>query len=132
MKKIMLITMGGTISASGEDRLYFKDYQSGVFTGEDFIREIPELQTIAHLTIVSLDNVSSTRIQTSHWIRLREIITKALIVDSYDGIVITHGTSTLEETAYFIHLTVPSHKPIVFVGAQRPFTAISSDAPLNL
>src|SRR5699024_10926803 len=67
-----------------------------------------------------------------HWIQLRKIIIDTLAENDVDGFVISHGTSTLEETAYFLHLTVSTDKPIVFVGAQRPFTALSSDASLNL
>src|SRR5699024_8842562 len=74
----------------------------------------------------------STKITGDHWITLREKVNKYLNEADFDGVVITHGTSTLEETAYFLHLTVNSEKPIVFVGAQRPFTALSSDAQLNL
>jgi len=59
-------------------------------------------------------------------------IIRYLEIENYDGIVITHGTNTLEETAYFLHLTVPTKKPIVLIGSQRPYTAISSDAQLNI
>src|SRR5690625_922649 len=76
--------------------------------------------------------VSKTSLKSEHWLKLREKVMSYLIDSDIDGIVITHGTNTLEETAYFLHLTVPTNKPIVFVGAQRPFTALSSDAHLNL
>lgn len=132
MKKIMVITMGGTISARGMDRLDLKDYQSGLLTGKDFIESYPELQTLAEIDIEQLDNISSTRINPTHWVTLRRKVEDYLNEKGYDGVVITHGTNTLEETAYFLHLTVRSEKPIVFVGAQRPFFSISSDAPLNL
>jgi len=132
LKKIKIIQMGGTISARGERRLDLKDYISGVYKGQDFIEAIPELQDIAEIEFESFLNVSSTVINPSHWIQLRDNVKKSLIEENFDGIVITHGTNTLEETAYFLHLTVPSNKPIVFVGAQRPFTALSSDAHLNI
>src|SRR5690625_4119547 len=124
--------MGGTISAIGENRLDLKDYTSGVYKGNDFIDALPELREIAEVEFESFLGVSSTVINSTHWIQLRNKVTKHLLEENFDGIVITHGTSTLEETAYFLHLTVPSNKPIVFVGAQRPFTALSSDAHLNL
>src|SRR5690625_3314698 len=132
MKKIKLIAMGGTISAWGNSRTDLKDYRSGILTGNDFLKQIPELNQIADLRIEQFDNVSSTEINTTHWIQLRNRIQTLLTEDEYDGIVITQGTNTLEETAYFLHLTVPSEKPIVLVGSQRPFSAISSDAQLNL
>lgn len=132
MKKIVIIEMGGTISAEGTDRLDLKDYVSGKVSGKQFLEQIPELEQIANITFDSFAHVSSTKITTTHWIGLREKITEYLNEKQYDGVVITHGTNTIEETAYFLHLTVPSDKPIVCVGAQRPFTALSSDAQLNL
>src|SRR5690625_1085995 len=128
MKRIHIIEMGGTISAHGVDRLDLKDYTSGKYKGEDFLQTIPELETIASITFDSFLHISSTKVAASDWIRLREKVIDALERDNVDGIVITHGTNTIEETAYFLHLTVPSKKPIVLVGAQRPFTALSSDA----
>lgn len=124
--------MGGTISAQGKDYLDLKDYQSGGLTGDDFFKAIPELKEIADVSFTPFLQVSSTEIKETHWIQLRNKVMHYLLEENYDGVVITHGTSTLEETAYFLHLTVPSDKPIVFVGAQRPFTSISTDAPYNL
>src|SRR5690625_290765 len=124
--------MGGTISAKGTDRLDLKDYETGLYTGEDFLKAIPEIEDVAEVKFESFLRVSSTKITSEHWIELRNRVTACLIEEDFDGVVITHGTNTLEETAYFLHLTVPSEKPIVFVGAQRPFTALSSDAHLNL
>lgn len=132
MKKIVIIEMGGTISAEGSDRLDLKDYVSGKVSGEQFLENIPELEQLADITFDSFAQVSSTKITVSHWIDLRERVTDYLNNKQYDGVVITHGTNTVEETAYFLHLTVPSDKPIVCVGAQRPFTALSSDAQINL
>lgn len=132
MKKIVIIEMGGTISAAGSDRLDLKDYESGKVSGNQFLKDIPELEEIAQITFDSFAQVSSTKVDTSHWIKLRQKIITYLNEAQYDGVVITHGTNTIEETAYFLHLTIPSEKPIVCVGAQRPFSALSSDAQLNL
>lgn len=132
MKHIHIIEMGGTISAKGKDRLDLKDYTSGIFERDDFLETIPELENIAKVTFTTFSKISSTRINATHWIELRNTIIEKLKDDTIDGFVISHGTSTLEETAYFLHLTIPTDLPIVFVGAQRPFTALSSDAPLNL
>lgn len=132
MKHIHVIEMGGTISAQGSDRLDLKDYTSGIFHHHDFLAHIPELSDIAYLSFTTFSQISSTKISTNHWIELRELIMEQLTHNKTDGFVISHGTSTLEETAYFLHLTVPTTKPIVFVGAQRPYTALSTDAPLNL
>lgn len=132
MKKILLITLGGTISAKGHNRLDLKDYTSGFIHGDFYLEDLPELKEIAEINVLQVDNVSSTQIKASHWIKLKNEIEYYLNESDFDGVVITHGTNTLEETAYFLHLTVNSDKPIVLVGAQRPYTAISSDAQLNL
>ena len=132
MKHIHVIELGGTISARGRDRLDLKDYTSGIFHKNDFLQQIPELKDIASLSFTTFSKISSTKITSEHWLTLRKIIIDQLSHHNVDGFVISHGTSTLEETAYFLHLTIPTDKPIVFVGAQRPFTALSSDAPLNL
>src|SRR5699024_10307820 len=91
-----------------------------------------ELDDLANIDMYQMDKISSTQINANHWIQLKQKIDVLLNEENYDGVVITHGTSTLEETAYFLHLTVNSNKPVVLVGAQRPFSALSSDAPLQL
>lgn len=130
--KIKLLALGGTISAKGMNRLDLKDYQSGLITPEFFVKDLPELSEIARVDVETMDGISSTAIEITHWLTLREKIIHYVTSEQYDGIVITHGTSTLEETAYFLHLTVPTDKPIVLIGAQRPYTALSSDAQLNI
>src|SRR5699024_3522946 len=132
MKHIAFIHLGGTISALGKNRLDLKDYQSGKLSGEDFLRDLPELKELAHIEMYQMERISSTQINENHWIQLKQTVDSLLNEKKYDGVVITHGTSTLEETAYFLHLTVNSNKPVVLVGAQRPFSALSSDAPLQL
>lgn len=132
MKKILLITLGGTISAQGHNRLDLKDYTSGLIEGKYYLENLPELKDIAEIEVLQVDSVSSTQIKGTHWIKLKKDIEYYLNEKEFDGVVITHGTNTLEETAYFLHLTVNNSKPIVIVGSQRPYTAISSDAQLNL
>lgn len=132
LKHIHVIELGGTISAKGLNRLDYKDYSSGIYKNDDFLAAIPELSSIAKLSFTTLSNISSTKITTQHWVELRNFIVSKLKEEKIDGFVISHGTSTLEETAYFLHLTIPTEKPIVLVGAQRPFTALSSDAHINL
>lgn len=132
MKKIKLIALGGTISAKGMNRLDLKDYVSGKVNPAQFISDLPEINSFAEITVDAYDNISSTDIQISHWIELREKIIKSFQEENYDGIVVTQGTNTIEETAYFLHLTVPTSLPIVITGSQRPYTAISTDAHLNI
>lgn len=132
MKKIALLAMGGTISAKGLNRTDLKDYKSGLIAGDEYLKDLPELNNLAAIDVIQIDNVSSTEINVQHWLRLKREIDSFLNDKGYDGIVITHGTNTIEETAYFLHLTVNSDKPIVLVGSQRPYTALSTDAHLNL
>lgn len=132
MKKIVLITLGGTISAKGKNRLDLKDYRSGLIDGDYYLEDIPEIKELAEVEVLQIDNISSTDINSQHWLLLKQKIEFYLNDRDFDGAVITHGTNTLEETAYFLHLTLNTSKPVVLVGSQRPYTAISSDAHLNL
>src|SRR5690625_5528864 len=124
--------MGGTISAQGTDRLDRQNYTSGIYEGNDFLEDLPELNNQATVDFFNFSQVSSTEIDQTYWLKLRSLIVYFLNKQNYDGVVITHGTSTLEETAYFLHLTIPTNKPVVLVGAQRPYSSLSSDAHLNL
>lgn len=132
MKKIKIFATGGTISAYHPDRTDLRNYTSGHYSGEALLEALPELIDMADVEIEQLSNISSTLISGEHWLLLKKKLEKALIDDEFDGAVITHGTNTLEETAYFLHLTIPIDKPIVLTGAQRPFSALSTDAHLNL
>lgn len=132
MKRIKVIATGGTISVHHDDRLDVRNYVSGHYRGEDIVASLPELQRFAKVDVEQLSNFSSTVIDDRHWVLLRERVTAILEEEAYDGVVITHGTNTLEETAYFLHMTVPSEKPIVVTGAQRPFSGLSTDASMNV
>jgi L-asparaginase len=132
MKKIKILSTGGTISAHHTNRLDYRNYVSGHYTGEEIVHDIPEIHDIADVDIEQISNLSSTLINSSHWLALRARINRYLNEEDFDGIVITHGTNTLEETAFFLHLTMNTDKPIVLTGAQRPFSGLSSDAHINL
>lgn len=128
---ITLFALGGTISAHHPLRDELRHYRTGHFTAQDLLEALPEISDTAHITVEQVDNVTSTAVDFRHWLQLKQDIERHFAAGA-DGVVITHGTNTLEETAYFLHLTVNSTKPIVLVGSQRPFSAISSDAHLNL
>lgn len=130
MKKIVLLATGGTISAHHDDRLNTSDYVSGHYEAVDWLRDYPEMERGIELSIDQTMNISSTLITTMDWLLLRERVLVHL--QTADAVVISHGTSTLEETAYFLHLTLPTSKPVILTGAQRPYSAISSDAPMNI
>ena len=97
------------------------------------VAQFPETNLVADLLLVSFLNVGSTSIGPQEWFRLRALLHGLAAKDpKIDGFVIPHGTATLEETAFFLNLTLKIHQPVVLVGAQRPVSAVSSDAGMNL
>jgi L-asparaginase len=97
------------------------------------VNAVPEIKQFANVKVEQIVNVGSPDLTIENWITLANRINQIFSLDSkVAGIVVTHGTSTLEETAYFLNLTVKHDRPVVLVGAQRPATAISADGPLNL
>lgn len=131
-KRVLLITTGGTISAHHQSPLDRAQYRSGHYLGEDLLKALPEVTKRYDITVKNYARISSTEMGTDEWIMLKMACDRALNDDGFYGVVIMHGTNTLEETAYFLHLTLKSDKPVVLTGAQRPFTHLSSDALSNL
>ena len=133
LPKIAIIATGGTIASAGEDTLDIVEYRKAIYTAEQLLTEIPEASAAADLVVVSQATIGSDAIGPSDWLALhRSIESTAREHPDVDGFVITHGTATLEETAYFLNLALKVDKPVVVVGAQRPITGISSDGPINL
>ncbi len=132
--RIAIVATGGSIAGVGPDRLDFILYPElgGHITIEQSLDRIPEAWDIAEITAEDLVSVGSTAIGPEEWLRLAQRVNTLLESDGTDGIVVTHGTATLEETAYFLHLTVKYRKPVVVTGAMRPPTAVGTDADLNL
>lgn len=131
LPKVKILSLGGTISAHHSSRLELRQYKTGHYTGQDLLDALPELQEIAQVDVEQLDNITSTGIRFEHWVNMRQRI-HDVFEEGYDGVVITHGTNTIEETAYFLNLTVNSDKPVVITGSQRPFSALSTDATFNV
>jgi L-asparaginase len=133
--KVRIIATGGSISGIGPHRLDYLLYSElgQRLTIEQMLARVPEAQEIAEVRGENLISVGSTSIGPQEWLQIGQRINR-LFRDEPDlsGIVVTHGTATLEETAYFLHLTVKSAKPVVVTGAMRPPTAVSTDADLNL
>jgi L-asparaginase len=129
--KIKVLATGGTI-AGAQTSSSEVGYKSGTFSVDDLIKAVPPLKDVADLTGEQLANIGSQTMNHDVWLKLAKRINEVLKDGSTDGVVITHGTDTLEETAYFLSLVVKSDKPVVLVGSMRPATAISADGPANL
>ena len=130
---VWVLATGGTIAGRGTSPTDLSNYKSGALTGEEIVRSVPQLEQVAHVKVEQIANVPSYDITLDNWLTLANRINEIFAKDSMvAGIVVTHGTNTLEETAYFLNLTIKHDRPVVLVGAMRPATAISADGPLNL
>ncbi len=131
--KVHILATGGTISGGAPDRMMLAGYKAGSFTIEQMLADVPEVNELAEVTHEQFRNVGSGNIGAKDVLALAKRINQLVTEQpDIDGFVVTHGTGTLEQTAYFLHLTVRSDKPIVVVGAMRPWSALSTDAHLNL
>ncbi|TAH42361.1 MAG: type II asparaginase [Betaproteobacteria bacterium] len=131
LPRIALLGTGGTIASSARDATQLHDYR--VTEAVDAIlAAVPQIHDLAQVQCEQLMNVESHEIDNAMLLAIARR-TQALLDDpAVDGVVITHGTDTLEETAYFLNLVLDSAKPVVIVGAMRPASALSADGPLNL
>lgn len=131
MKNIAIVATGGTIAGTGENGKSIS-YKAGEITVDSIIESIPVIKTIANIKAYQLFNVDSNEIDEQHWIALSNKINELVMDVNVDGIVVTHGTDVIEETAYYLTLTLNTQKPVVITGAMRPATATSADGPYNL
>jgi L-asparaginase len=132
---VAVIGCGGTIASLGRDSLDVLDYPDfgSKLPIEEVVGRFPEIARLAEVVTVPFRSVGSTAIGPSEWLELVSTIHRlAMERPDLAGIVIAHGTATLEETAYFLHLTLKTDKSVVVVGAQRPLSALGSDAGMNL
>ena len=132
LPKVKLFSTGGTIQGAGANRAEVANYRPGQIPPQQLLEDLPEAKTVADLSYEEISKVGSGGIDTKILLKLAKGINEWLAQPSSAGAVVTHGTATLEETAYFLNLVIHSNKPVVVVGAMRPFTAISRDGPLNL
>jgi L-asparaginase len=129
-----LIITGGTIDSVGKDRLdlaWYIEAGKRLDTGQ-LLAHIPEVQSIARVEEVPFRRLPSHALVDKDWLDLVRTIHAIFDQDKADGVVITHGTNTIEETAYFLTLTLKTDKPVVLVGSMRPASAVSADGYLNL
>lgn len=129
---VLVLATGGTIAGSAPSATQSTGYTAGMIGIETLLEAIPQAKEIARITGEQLANIDSKDMSEDLWLKLRRHIVEAVADDAVDGIVITHGTDTLEETAWFLQLTVNCRKPLILTGAMRPATALSADGPANL
>jgi len=130
---VWVLSTGGTIAGAGSSSTDLSNYKPGTILGAQLVKSVPQIAQVAEVKVDQIVNVNSSDITLDDWLTLAKRIQK-IIADEPNvaGFVITHGTNTLEETAYFLNLTIKSDKPVVLVGSMRPATAMSADGPLNL
>lgn len=131
LSNIYILGTGGTIAGSADSSIS-STYKSGQLKTDELLKVIPNVKQIANIQMKDLFHIDSGDISISHWIKLAKEINQLALRKDVDGIVITHGTDTMEETAYFLNLVIKTEKPVVLVGAMRPSTSMSADGPLNL
>ena len=129
--RIVILATGGTIAGIGEAG---KDvgYQSGKLSVDALLKAVPGVSDVAEIKAIQVCNLNSDDITASIWIELAHKIDALAMEPDTTGFVVTHGTDTLEETAYFLNLTVKTEKCVVVTGAMRPATAKAPDGPANL
>ncbi len=128
---IVILATGGTIAGAGATGTQ-SAYTSGAVTIDAMVNAVPGIQDLATIKGEQIANVGSQDMSFDILLKVAKRINELLPTNNVDGIVITHGTDTMEESAYFLNLVVKSDKPVVLVGSMRPSTAVSADGPLNL
>jgi L-asparaginase type II len=132
LPNVTILATGGTIAGTGATSTTTVGYTAATVGVQALIQAVPEMTKIANVSGEQVFQIASENMGNEHWLALAKRVNTLLAQSNVDGIVITHGTDTLEETAYFLNLVVKSRKPVVLVGSMRPSTALSADGPINL
>lgn len=130
-KTVAILATGGTIAGSGKSEVGTK-YEPGKVAIDKIIKTIPGITKLAEIQAEQVMQIASQDMDDVAWLQIAKRVNNLLAKKSVSGLVITHGTDTLEETAYFLNLVVKSKKPVVLVGSMRPSTSLSADGSLNL
>jgi L-asparaginase len=131
LPNIVILATGGTIAGAAATGTQAA-YTSGAVTIDAMLAAVPGIRDLANIKGEQISNVGSQDMTMDIMLAVAKRCNQLLAKNDVDGIVITHGTDTMEETAFFLNLTVKSDKPVVMVGSMRPSTAVSADGPLNL
>ena len=131
LPRLRILSTGGTI-AGAQTGGGQRGYRAAAFSVEALIAAVPQIAGLARLEVEQVAAMGSQDMDEATWLKLAARTQAALDEPEIAGVVITHGTDTMEETAFFLNLVVHSAKPVVLVGAMRPATAISADGPMNL
>lgn len=129
--KVLILATGGTIAGSAKSGVQ-SGYTSGQVTIDAMVNAVPDAMKLADIKGEQISNVGSQDMSFEIMLKVANRINELASSKDVDGFVITHGTDTMEETAYFLNLVAKTDKPVVLVGSMRPSTAISADGPLNL
>jgi L-asparaginase len=130
MPTVAVLATGGTIAGAAESDVE-AGYTSGQVGVEQLLNAVPQAKKLATMRGEQVSNIGSQDMNDEVWIKLATRINELAATPDVAGVVITHGTDTIEETAYFLNLVVKSKKPVVLTAAMRPSTALSADGPLN-
>jgi L-asparaginase len=129
--RIVIVATGGTIAGAAESTTA-AGYKSGAVAVDVLIAAVPQMKKFADVKGVQVSSVGSQDMNDELWVKLATEVNRLAAQSDVDGIAITHGTDTMEETAYFLNLVVKSEKPVVLTGSMRPSTSLSADGPLNI
>jgi L-asparaginase len=127
---VVVLATGGTIAGAAASDVQAK-YTSGQVGVEQLLAAVPQAKQLANLRGEQISNIGSQDMNDEVWLKLAQRVNQLAAMADVSGIVITHGTDTIEETAYFLNLVVKTRKPVVLTAAMRPSTALSADGPLN-
>jgi L-asparaginase len=127
---VVVLATGGTIAGAAKSDVT-ASYKSGEVGVEELLAAVPQAKEKARLRGEQIANIGSQDMNDEVWVKLAARVNELVAMPDVTGVVITHGTDTIEETAYFLNLVVKSEKPVVLTAAMRPATALSADGPLN-
>ncbi len=130
-KNVVILATGGTISGAGESSTASK-YSASQINIEQILKASPGIEKFCDIEAEQIMQTASQDMNSETWITIANKVNETLSQRSVDAVIVTHGTDTLEETAYFLNLVVKSKKPVILVGSMRPSTSLSADGAINL